>query len=392
MGFNGYAWKSWMAIKNKKLPLLFFWGILIVSVIIISPFNLLFAQTSTFFCLPYSLDDQKIIPGTQKAVYLTGYYSIGNETKRQQIYELIDKTELNAIVFDVKDDSGYIDYNCSIQTAVDSGAVKNYYNLDEILKESRERNIYSIVRFVAFKDNVLPRAKPEFAVLNKNTGKPITLEGSTWVDIYCEEAWDYYINIIKDLAVRGVDEVQFDYVRAPSRGNIKNAEYPHNSNNYDKVWAISNFLKKVREETRYYDIKISADVFGWVFIENNDQGIGQLIEEMAPYLDYIYPMAYPSHYNIHFLGFDDAEAHPYEVVRYTLEKGFERIGDTQCSIIPWIQAFSYDLKYTEREILAQVTAAEDLGIQGFLFWNAANKYSAVEKALYTRVNSEASED
>jgi len=393
MGFNGYAGKSWMAVKNKKIFFLTLWGIITVLIIIIplliSPFNSLFAQAYICFpYLPYSSSSQEIITGTQKAVYLTGYYSIGNEAKRQQIYELIEKTELNAVVFDVKDDSGYIDYNCSIKTAVDSGAVKNYYNLDEILKEFRERNIYSIARFVAFKDNVLPRAKPEFAVLNKNTGKPITLEGSTWVDIYCEEAWDYYIEIIKDLAMRGVDEVQFDYIRAASKGSIKNAEYPHNSNGYDKVWAISNFLKKVRQETEYYDIKISADVFGWVFIEKNDQGIGQLIEEMAPYLDYIYPMAYPSHYNKHFLGFDDAEAHPYEVVRHTLEKGFERIGDTQCLIIPWVQAFSYDIKYTEREILAQIKAAEDLGIEGFLFWNASNKYSAVERALYTRVNSE----
>jgi hypothetical protein len=237
---------------------------------------------------------------------------------------------------------------------------------------------------VAFKDNVLPRARTDFALLNKNTGKPITLEGSAWVDIYCENAWDYYIEIIKDLASKGVDEVQFDYIRAPAHGNIKSAQYSHNSNDHEKVWAISNFLKKVKQQTQSLDIKISADVFGWVFIIENDQGIGQLIEEMAPHLDYIYPMAYPSHYNDHFLGFEDAEAHPYEVVKYTLEKGFERIGDTECIIIPWIQAFSYDLKYTEKEILAQVRASEDLGINGFLFWNAANKYSTVERALLSR--------
>ncbi|MCL5071664.1 MAG: putative glycoside hydrolase, partial [Actinobacteria bacterium] len=141
---------------------------------------------------------------------------------------------------------------------------------------------------------------------------------------------------------------------------------------------------KVQEETAGYDIKISADVFGWVFIIKNDQGVGQMIEEMAPYLDFIYPMAYPSHYNIHFLGFSDAEAHPYEVVKYTLEKGFERIGSSKCMIIPWIQAFSYDLKYSENEILAQVKASEDLGIKGFLFWNAANKYGTVERALISR--------
>jgi len=369
--------------KNKSIISGFLIAFL-TFVILIFPLGFLFANSNIFFP-PFVFEEQKITPGTQKAVYLTGYYSIGNKKKRQQIYELIDKTELNSIVFDVKDDNGYIDYNCTIPEVLKTGTVKSYYDIDEILDEFEKRDIYSIARFVAFKDNVLPRARTDFAMLNKNTGNPISLEGSTWVDIYCEEAWDYYINIIKDLASRGVDEIQFDYIRAPSKGNIASAEYPHNVNGYDKVWAIKNFLKKVREETKTYNIKISADVFGWVFIIKNDQGIGQLIEEMAPQLDYIYPMAYPSHYNIHFLGFEDAEAHPYEVVKYTLEKGFERIGDTNCKIIPFVQAFSYDLKYTDKEILAQIRAAEDLGIKGFLFWNAANKYSSVEKALISRV-------
>jgi len=362
----------------------------IAFVILIFPLDYLFANSNIFFP-PFVFEEQKISPGTQKAVYLTGYYSIGNKKKRQQIYELIDKTELNSIVFDVKDDNGYIDYNCTIPEVLKTGTVKSYYDIDEIMDEFEKMDIYSIARFVAFKDNVLPRARTDFAILNKNTGNPISLEGSTWVDIYCEEAWDYYINIIKDLALRGVDEIQFDYIRAPSKGNIASAEYPHNDNEYDKVWAIKNFLKKVQEETKTYNIKISADVFGWVFITENDEGIGQLIEEMAPQLDYIYPMAYPSHYNIHFLGFEDAEAHPYEVVKYTLEKGFERIGDTNCKIIPFVQAFSYDLKYTDKEILDQIRAAEDLGIKGFLFWNAANKYSSVEKALISRVPSDTAE-
>ena len=328
-----------------------------------------------------------MLEGTQKAVYLTGYGSIRSKDIRERTYRMIEETELNGIVFDVKDDFGYIDYDCKIPEAIQTGAVKNYYDLDEILDECRQNDIYTIARFVTFKDDVLPYARNDLAVLNKNTGAPIRLEGSTWVDIYNEQVWDYYSQIVKELAARGIDEVQFDYIRAPSRGSLQNAVYPANLDDHEKVWAISGFLERVREQTAGYDIKISADVFGWVFIVDNDQGIGQLIEKMAPHLDYIYPMAYPSHYNIHFLGFDDAEAHPYEVVKYTLEKGLERIGDTDCKIIPWIQAFSYDLQYNENEILAQVKAAEDLGIEGLLFWNAAGKYSKVKSALLSREQS-----
>ncbi|MHB1348214.1 MAG: putative glycoside hydrolase [Candidatus Humimicrobiaceae bacterium] len=343
------------------------------------------------FIPPLLFEIQKITPGTQKAVYLTGYGSMGNKKKRQQIYELINKTELNSIVFDVKDDNGFVDYNCTIPEVIKTGAVKGYYDIDEIMDEFDDMDIYSIARFVAFKDNVIPKSRPDLAILDKETGNPIILEGSTWVDIYSEEVWDYYIKIIKDLASRGVDEIQFDYIRAPSRGNLEGAEFPHNFNGFDKVWAIKNFLQKVREETKTYNIRISADVFGWVFITENDQDIGQLIEEMAPHLDYIYPMVYPSHYNIHFLGFNDAEAHPYEVVKYTLEKGLKRIGDTDCKIIPFIQAFSLDLEYTDKEILAQIRAAEELGIKGLLFWNATNKYTSLEKALISRSASSETE-
>lgn len=357
----------------------------VIFIIFIIPVNMLRAETYAGFLDFDPCRYWKIKPGTQKAVYLTEY-SIGNIKKREEIYKLILDTELNSIVFDVKDDRGYIGYNSDVRLAGESGAEKNYYDIDMLMKEMNSKNIYSIARFVAFKDNILPRFRPELAIKDLRTGKPLYSEGSYWPDIYCEEVWDYYIEIIKELARKGVNEIQFDYIRAPAKGNIAYADYTFNTGNHTKVWAITNFLKKVMEETKYYNIKISADVFGWTFIANNDQGIGQLLEEIAPYLDYIYPMSYPSHYSTNFLGYELPEEHPYEVVSYTLEKGLARIDSTECMVIPWIQAFSMKVKYTEKEILGQIKAAEDLGIEGFLFWNAANKYKTVEKALNIRDN------
>lgn len=279
-------------LKTSYKSIVFLWILLfflLFTLFLFIPSNIIYAQ-DFFTSAQYqqyikNKNPDRIEPGTQKAVYLTGYSSIASKSFRENIYKMINETELNSIVFDVKDDSGFIDYDCNLPEALETGAVKNYYDLDEILSEFEARDIYSIVRFVAFKDNVLPRANPEFAVINKNTGKPITLEGSTWVDIYNQQVWDYYILIIKDLAARGVDEVQFDYIRAPSRGNLESAEYPGNVDDLDKTRAISGFLKRVQEETEHLDIRISADVFGWVFVTENDQGIGQLIEEMAPHLD-----------------------------------------------------------------------------------------------------------
>ena len=356
-----------------------------IPFIFIIPLNILEAETYEEFLSNRRSECVKIEPGTQKAVYLTEY-STANIRKREEIYELVSNTELNSIVFDVKDDSGSIGYDSNVELAGESGAKKNYYDIDAVLREMKSKGIYSIARFVVFKDNILPRFRPDLAIKDRRTGNPLYSEGSYWPDIYCEEVWDYYIDIIKELAEKGVNEIQFDYIRAPAKGNIAYADYTYNIAGNDKVWAITNFLKKVKEATRQYDIKISADVFGWTFIVDNDQGIGQMLEEIAPYLDYIYPMPYPSHYSTNFLGYELPEAHPYEVVSYTLNKGLSRIDDTGCMVVPWIQAFSLKVKYTEKEILSQIQAAEDLGIEGFLFWNAANKYGTVEKVLNAREN------
>ncbi|MDD5621735.1 MAG: putative glycoside hydrolase [Actinomycetota bacterium] len=359
--------------------------ILLIFFIFIIPLNILKAETYEEFLSNHKFENTNMEPGTQKAVYLTEY-SIADIKKRKEIYELVSNTELNSIVFDVKDDSGSIGYDSSIELAGESGAEKKYYNIDAVLREMKSKGIYSIARFVVFKDNILSRFRPDVAIKDIRTGNPLYSEGSYWPDIYCEEVWDYYIDIIKELAEKGVNEIQFDYIRAPAKGNIAYADYTYNTAGNDKVWAITNFLKKVKEAIRQYNIKISADVFGWTFIVDNDQGIGQMLEEIAPHLDYIYPMPYPSHYSTNFLGYELPEAHPYEVVSYTLNRGLARIDNTGCIAVPWIQAFSLKVKYTEREIISQIQAAEDLGIEGFLFWNAANKYGTVEKVLNAREN------
>jgi hypothetical protein len=357
----------------------------VIFIIFIIPVNMLRAEIYTDYLDfdPYRC--WKIESGTQKAVYLTGY-NMGDAEKRKEIYKLIRETELNSIVFDVKDDWGYIDFETDVELAREIGAEKNYYDIETLIEEMNAKRIYGIARFVVFKDSILPKSRPEMAIKDSRNGNPLRLEGSYWPDIYCEEVWDYYIEIVKELASKGVREIQFDYIRAPARGNIVYADYTYNTGNNTKIWAVTNFLKKVREETRNYDIKISADVFGWTFIVDDDQGIGQLLEEITPYLDYIYPMPYPSHYSTNFLGYELPEEHPYEVVSYTLKKGLARIDSTECMVVPWIQSFSLKVRYTEKEILDQIKAAEDLEIEGFLFWNAANKYGTVEKALNIRDN------
>jgi hypothetical protein len=335
------------------------------------------------FIWTFNSKSGKITGGTQKAVYLTGY-SLASSTKREDIYRLIEETELNTIVFNAKEDGGFISYNSDVEFFNEIGAVKPLYDIDEVIAEMDERGIYSIARIVLFKDGILPKARPDLSIQNVNNGNPAYLDGGYWTDIYNREVWGYYTELVMELVKKGIDEIQFDYIRGPSRGKLYIAYYPSNTENREKTWAISGFLETIREATRNYQVKISADVYGFVLIAENDQGIGQLIEELAQYLDYLYPMPYPSHYSSGFLGYNLPEAYPYEVVKYTLGEGLNRIGHTECLIIPWIQAFGLKMNYTEKEILLQLKAAEDMDIDGFLFWNAGNKYSVVEKALKSR--------
>ncbi len=336
------------------------------------------------FVWTFNSKPRKIPGGTQKAVYLSGY-SLASSEKMDDIYRLIEETELNAIVFNAKEDDGHISYSTDVEFFNEIGAVKPLYDIDEIIAEMDERGIYSIARIVLFKDGILPKARPDLSIQNINNGNPAYLDGGYWADIYSREVWGYYTELVMELVKKGIDEIQFDYIRGPSKGKLYLAYYPSNTKDREKTWAISGFLETIRKATRNYQVKISADVYGFVLIAENDQGIGQLIEELAPYLDYLYPMPYPSHYSSGFLGYSLPEAHPYEVVKHTLDKGLNRIGDTECLIIPWIQAFGLQMRYTEREILLQLKAAEDLGIDGFLFWNAGNKYSVVERALKSRL-------
>ncbi|MFC2159647.1 putative glycoside hydrolase [Actinomycetota bacterium] len=336
------------------------------------------------FIWTFNSKQRKITGGTQKAVYLSGY-SLASSQKRDDIYRLIEETELNAIVFNAKEDEGHISYSTDVEFFNEIGAVKPLYDIDEIIAEMDERGIYSIARIVLFKDGILPKVRPDLSIQNIYNGSPAYLDGGYWTDIYNREVWGYYAELVMELVKKGIDEIQFDYIRGPSKGKLHLAHYPSNTEDREKIWAISGFLETIREATRNYQVKISADVYGFVLIAENDQGIGQLIEELAPHLDYLYPMPYPSHYSSGFLGYSLPEAHPYEVVKHTLDKGLDRIGDTGCLIIPWIQAFGLQMRYTEREILLQLNAAEDLGINGFLFWNAGNKYSIVERALKSRL-------
>ena len=208
--------------------------ILVFIVITLIPLSSLFAFDPDYpdFIWTYNMKEGKISSGTQKAVYLTGY-SMASEQKMQDIYRMVEETELNAIMFNVKEDSGEISYDSQIKFFIETGSVKPVYDIDNALKEMDERGIYSIARIVLFKDNVITRSRPDLAVQDKNTGSRIYLDGGYWLDIYNRDMWDHYIDLVLELAEKGVNEVQVRLCKGSGEGSAQ-AVFPANGSGYGK--------------------------------------------------------------------------------------------------------------------------------------------------------------
>ena len=129
-------------------------------------------------------------------------------------------------------------------------------------------------------------------------------------------------------------------------------------------------------------VTISADVFGMVLTNPDDLTIGQHLDDFVPYIDYISPMIYPSHFPKAWNGIANTHTNPYQTIYDSTKRGLDRmsvqVGSTTARKMmrPWLQDFSiYGVVYRAPEVKAQIKALEDLGVYGFLLWNASNRYT-----------------
>ncbi len=316
-----------------------------------------------------------------RAAYLT-YYGIGDRGIRQRVLDLVARTELNAVVIDIKGDRGLIPYRTQVSAALEAGAQGPVMirDFDEMLASFKARKIYTIARIVAFKDNVLATHRPELAIIDTRTGRPwIDNEKLAWVDPFREEVWDYLIAIAKEAAAKGFDEVQFDYVRFPTDGRLGAARYSQPNNAGTRLPAITAFLAKARRELGPTGVFLAADIFGYTAFNYNDTDIGQRVEEISAHLDYICPMVYPSGYHLGIPGYRNPVQHPYEIVRDSVKLVRQRSQNPAAQVRPWLQDFrdyAFDRRtFGLREIRAQIRGAEDAGAAGYMLWNPRNDYT-----------------
>jgi hypothetical protein len=320
-------------------------------------------------------------PQVIKAAYLT-YFGVGDRSIRSRVLDLTARTELNAVVIDVKGDRGWIVYPTQVPKALVVGAQgpATLRDFDAIMSELKSRGIYAIARIVTFKDNILAKYRPDLAIIDTRTGQPwIDNERLAWVDPFHEEVWDYNIAIAREAVRRGFDEVQFDYVRFPTDGRLAAAKYSKPNTKETRLPTIAAFLERARRELGAMGAFVAADVFGYTAFNENDTDIGQRIEELSPHLDYISPMVYPSGYQRGIPGYKNPVEHPYEVVFESVRLIRKRSTHTQVRVRPWLQDFR-DYAFDRRpfgvtQILAQIKGAYDAGAAGWMLWNPRNDYT-----------------
>ena len=293
----------------------------------------------------------------------------------QAILDMIKGSEFNAIVVDVKGDRGWLAYTSELPLAVELGvSVGGLMDIREFLKDCRRRGIYTIARLVVFKDNPLAHGKAELAVKQADGSVWLDREELGWANPYREEVWDYNIGLAQEVAQLGFDEIQLDYLRFPSDGDLAKIVYEEEDSPEAKTSAIRGFMARMREALEPYDVFLSADVFGLTLVVDpqSGMGIGQRVIDIAPYVDYLCPMVYPSTFISGNMGIANPALYPYKVVAESLRRGMKR---TSTFIRPWLQAYSLaGVKYDLARQGAQRRAAEEMGACGWTFWNAGGRY------------------
>jgi hypothetical protein len=321
-------------------------------------------------------------PHAVKGAYLT-YFGVGDRGIRGRVMELLARTELNAVVIDVKGDRGWIPYRTEVPLALAAGAQGPVIlrDIEGMLADLKSRGVYTVARIVVFKDNVLAHHRPEWAVIDTRTGRPWKdREQLAWVDPFREEVWEYNLAVAKEAIRKGFDEIQFDYVRFPTDGKLAAARYSKPNNRDTRLPTIAAFLARARRELGPLGAFVAADIFGYTAFNENDTDIGQRIEELAPHVDYLSPMVYPSGYHLGIPGYRNPVAHPYQVVFESVRLIRKRSSHATVVVRPWLQDFrdyAFDRRvFGPAEVRAQMRGAEDAGGIGWMLWNPRNDYTA----------------
>ncbi len=320
-------------------------------------------------------------PDQVKAIYLSAWVA-GSAKYREPLVKLVDSTELNSMIIDIKDSTGRISYYTANKEVNDLGAPENRIgDIRALTNALHAKNIYIIGRVSVFQDPYMTKKNPSWAVTKKSDGTVWKdKKGLSFLDPANKEVWDYTLAIAHDAYEAGFDEINFDYIRYPSDGNIKDINYrlAQGETRADNIEEFFIYLSENMKKDK--DIPISADLFGLTTEVVDDLGIGQVWEKALPHFDFLAPMVYPSHYPSGYAGYKNPANYPYEVINKAISSAVKKTkavpGQDIAKIRPWLQDFDMGATYTKEMVRAQIKAVYDNGLDSWMLWDPSNKYTA----------------
>jgi hypothetical protein len=293
-----------------------------------------------------------------------------------RLVDLIDRTELNAIVIDIKED--HVFYPTDVGLFRACGTVAPLYDITAMLSVLADHGIYSIARLVVFKDPLVAEVQPQLAVLDTETGGLWRdMNGIAWVNPLEETLWEANLELAIEAAGLGFDEIQYDYVRFPTDGDLSRMDFGVELTEEIRTDAIATFSALSAEHLAATGAQLAADIFGYTLFVSDDLGIGQNAYRLAPVFDTLCPMVYPSHFpEGSLLVPGHPNDFPYETIRISMETGASKVDGQTRKLRPWLQDFSLPgmTPYGVAEVRAQIDAAEATKTGGWLLWNPDNAY------------------
>ena len=284
-----------------------------------------------------------------------------------ELLTVAEETVVNAFVIDVKDESGHVLYNTGVELAHEIGAVSAMFDIDSVVEQMTERDLYKIARIVTFQDPIAARKVEEMAVYDTAAEGPYQKQNQYFLDPTEQQAREYGLSMAEDACRAGFDEIQFDYIRFPD-GYPATAVFDLGDSEDIRIGAITSFLDEATDRLHPLGCLVGADIFGFITSVEGDGGIGQELNALSTTTDVLSPMVYPSHYSSGWFGFRVPNDHPGEVVGQALDAGLGRM-EGQAVIRPWLQ----DFYYTPSQVREQIEAAEARSL-GWMLWNAASRF------------------
>src|SRR5438477_12023349 len=322
-------------------------------------------------------------PDTLRGLYVNRWAALGS--KLRTLIEVAKKTEVNALVIDVKDDRGFVLYRSNVALAREIGADTadghwmSAAKLRAVLDTMAANGIYPIARIVVAKDPLLAHKKLELAIKRKSDLKPwLDKNGNPWLDPHQRVVWQYAADLAREAYDLGFSEVQFDYVRFPDERRLAAETVYPLSNGRPRAQVIRDQLGFLRNSLKPKGIRVTADVFGLTATDTTDMGIGQRWEMFVDQVDVVLPMVYPSHFARGTYRLRNPNAHPYKTIDNALKDAIARTKPVPnaAKIIPWYQDFTLGSPHHYAEqIRAEKNAGNENGLQSWILWNPKSNYT-----------------